>query len=274
METNDVGIHPSASVHPKAELGSGVFIGPGAVVGEHVRIGRRTRIEAHVNLDGWTEIGEECRFSPFSSIGTEPQDLSYRGEETRVVIGDRNVFREYITINRGTVKGGGITRIGSDNYFMAYAHVGHDCTVGNEVILTNAATLGGHVSVGDFCYLSAMTGVHQFCRIGRYSFIGGFSVITQDVLPFSKWAGLRPLQFYGLNAIGLRRRGFSRERIKILKAMFKIIFYSDLNTTQALDRIREEVPPGEDRDEIISFMSSSRRGFHKKAGQEWSDDSE
>ena len=274
MEKDEVRIHASASVHPKAELDSGVFIGPGVVIGEHVRIGHGTRLEAQVNLDGWTEIGAECRFSPFSSIGTEPQDLSYSGEETRVVIGDRNVFREYITVNRGTVKGGGITRIGNDNYFMAYAHVGHDCTVGNEVILTNAATLGGHVTVGDFCYLSAMTGVHQFCRIGRYSFIGGFSVITQDVIPFSKWAGLRPPLLFGLNAVGLRRRGFSRERIKDLKAMFKIIFHSDLNTTQALERIKKEFSPGEDRDEIIGFMSSSRRGFHKKAGQEWRDDSE
>jgi len=274
METDEVRIHPSASVHPKAELDSGVFIGPGVVVGEHVRIGRNSRLEAHVNLDGWTEIGAECRLSPFSSIGTEPQDLTYHGEETRVVIGDRNIFREYITVNRGTVKGGGITRVGSDNYFMAYVHVGHDCQVGNEVILTNAATLGGHVTVGDFCYLSAMTGVHQFCRIGRCAFIGGFSVITQDVLPFSKWAGLRPPQLFGLNAVGLRRRGFSRERIKAIKEMFKIIFYSDLNTTQALDRIKEEFSPGEDRDEILDFMSSSRRGYHKKAGQEWHNDSE
>jgi len=146
--------------------------------------------------------------------------------------------------------------------------------VGNEVTLTNAATLGGHVTVGDFCYLSAMTGVHQFCRIGRYAFIGGFSVITQDVLPFSKWAGLRPPQLFGLNAVGLRRRGFSRGRIKAIKEMFKIIFYSDLNTTQALDRIKEEFSPGEDRDEILGFMSFSRRGFHKKAGQEWHNDSE
>ena len=268
MNESEVTIHSTAVVHPKAQLDKGVTIGPFSCIGERVKIGKNTHIQAHVFVSGLTEIGQDCFFSPFSSIGTEPQDVTYKGEETVVKIGDRNVFREFITINRGTVKGGGRTIIGSDNYIMAYSHVAHDCLVGNQTIFLHGATLGGHVVVDDFATVGALSGIHQFCHIGRYAYIGGSSVITQDVLPFSRVAGARPPFILGLNAVGLRREGFSRERIRNLKEMFKIIFYSNLNTRQALDKIKEKFSPGEDRDDIINFIQSSKRGIIKKIGEE------
>jgi len=269
MAGREVFVHPTASVHAKAKLDAGVWVGPYCAIGEHVTILKNTRLDSHVVVQGRTEIGADSRFSPFSTIGGEPQDLGYRDEETQVRIGDRNFFREFITINRGTIKGGGLTEIGSDNYFMAYVHVGHDCRVGSHITLTNAATLGGHVSVEDHVYLSAFCGVHQFCRIGRYAFVGGFSVLTQDVLPFCRVAGMRPIHIFGLNVIGLRRKGFSNERIAALKEMFRLFFYSDLNTTQALEKIQSQFPAGEDRDEIIKFVQSSKRGIVKKTTDQW-----
>jgi UDP-N-acetylglucosamine acyltransferase len=274
MSRNEVFIHSTAAVHSKARLDSGVWIGPYSFIGENVTIQKDTRVEAHVCVDGLTEIGERCRFSAFSSIGTEPQDVSYQGEKTLVKIGDRNIFREFVTVNRGTVKGGGKTAIGSDNYFMAYSHVGHDCLVGNETVFINAATLAGHVTVDDCATVGAFSGVHQFCRVGKYAFIGGYSVIVQDVLPFCRVAGARPTHIYGLNAIGLRRKGFKRERLKSLQEIFRIIFYSDLNTSQALEKIEKEMPASEDRDEIISFIRASERGLIKKTAEKWEEESE
>jgi UDP-N-acetylglucosamine acyltransferase len=274
MRKDETYVHPSALVSSKAKLDLGVWVGPSSIIGENVTIGKNTRIDAKVYIDGHTEIGEDCRFWPFVSVGTEPQDLTYDAQDTAVKIGDKNIFREFITINRGTAKGGGATVIGSDNYLMAYSHVAHDCVVGSGTIFMHGATLGGHVSVGDFATVCAMGGIHQFCRIGKFAFIGGKSTITQDVLPFCRVAGERPTQFYGLNTIGLRRKGFSRDRIKALKGMFKIIFYSDLNTSHALSRIEEEFPLSEDRDDIIAFIRSSKRGFVKKPGDRWDADSE
>ena len=274
MSSHDITIHSTATVHPKARLDSGVWIGPNCVIGEKVSLGRNTRLESNVSIIGLTEVGADCRFAPFSSIGTGPQDTGYKDDETVVRIGDGNIFKEFITVHRGTVKGGGVTRIGDRNYFMAYSHIAHDSQVGNEVILTNNATLGGHVVVQDFAYLSAFAGVHQFCRIGRYAFIGGFTVVTQDVPPFTKVAGMRPIKFYGLNSIGLRRRGFSNERIHALRDMIKILYYSDLNTTQALDKILSSFPPGEDREEIIGFIRASKRGIVKKTAEKWEIESE
>jgi len=274
MNRNEVSIHSTATVHPKAHLDSGVWVGPYSFIGEKVKIHKNTRIDGHVHLDGLTEIGESCQFSAFSSVGTEPQDIDYQGEKTLVKIGDRNIFREFITINRGTVKGGGKTVIGNDNYFMAYSHVGHDCFVGNETIFINAATLAGHVTVDDFATVGAFSGVHQFCRVGKYAFIGGYSVITQDVFPFCRVAGVRPVHIYGLNSIGLRRKRFSRERLKTLKDIFEIFFYSELNTTQALERIEKEISRGEDRDEIINFIRDSQRGIIKKTSEKWEVESE
>lgn len=272
MSERTLSIHPKAIVHPNAHLDSGVQIGPYSVIGENVSIKKDTVLEAHVCIVGKTEVGTNCRFSPFSSIGTEPQDVTYEGEETSVRIGNNNIFREFITIHRGTAKGRRETVIGNNNYFMAHSHVAHDCIVGNEIIFLHGATPGGHVIIEDFSTIGAWSGVHQFCRIGKYAYIGGYSVITQDVLPYSRVAGGRPPLFYGLNAIGLRRKGFSRERLKTLKDMFKIIFYSDLNTTQAVDRIENEFPASEDRDEIIFFIRDSKRGIIKRAPEPWQED--
>ncbi len=274
MPRSEVFVHPTSLVHPQAQLEEGVWVGPHCVIGEKVVIRRNTRLEGNIQILGSTEIGESCRFSPFSVIGGEPQDVGYRQEETKVRIGDRNVFREFITVHRGTVKGGGETVVGNDGYFMAYSHIAHDCRVGNTVVFTNAATLGGHVSVDDFATISAFSAVHQFNRIGRFAYVGGFTVVTQDVVPFAKVAGMRPVLFYGFNAIGMRRQGFTRERIQIVKEMFRILFYSDLNTSQAIERIQAQIPAGEDRDEVIRFVQSSKRGIIKKSSGKWDEESE
>lgn len=273
MRSSEVFVHPTSVVHPQAQLGEGVWIGPHCVIGEKAVIHGRTRLEGNIQILGSTEVGESCLFSPFSVVGGEPQDVAYRQEETKVRIGDRNVFREFITVHRGTVTGGGRTSIGNDNYFMAYSHIAHDCRVGNFVVFTNGATLGGHCSVDDHATLSAFVGVHQFCRIGKSAYIGGYTVVTHDVVPFAKVAGMRPVLFYGLNAIGLRRRGFSRERIQTVKEIFKILFYSDLNTQQAVEQIQARIPAGEDRDEIIRFIQASKRGIIKKPSGTWDDES-
>jgi|Deesub1362B_J571_1020462.scaffolds.fasta_scaffold00693_6 UDP-N-acetylglucosamine acyltransferase len=269
MRKNEVFIDERAFVHPDAELDNEVEIGPFCVIDKNVRIGKGTKIRANVHVTGKTEIGENCYFSPFSSIGTEPQDLTYKGEETLVKIGDNNIFREFITVHRGTIKGGGITQIGNNNYFMAYTHIAHDCKVGNETIFVNGATLGGHVIVDDYAIIGAFSGVHQHCRIGKYAFIGGYSIITQDVLPFSRVAGGRPALIFGVNVIGLRRRGFSNEKIKILKEIFKIIFWSDMNTSQALEKIQKEFKLSPEIEEIINFIKSSKRGIIKKRAEAW-----
>jgi UDP-N-acetylglucosamine acyltransferase len=274
MSAPEVVIHPAATVHPKAELDAGVRIGPDCVVGPDVRLGKNTFLESHVSIIGTTEVGADCRFAPFVSIGSEPQDLGYKDDPTVVRIGDGNVFKEFVTVHRGTVKGGGVTRIGDRNFLMAYTHIAHDCQVGNEIVFTNNATLAGHVVVQDYAMLSAFTGVHQFCRIGRYAFSGGFTVITQDLPPFCKVAGMRPVRIYGLNSVCLRRRGFSSERVRVLRDMIKVLFFSSLNTTQALERIEASFPPGEDRDELVGFVRSSRRGIIKKASEKWDSESE
>jgi UDP-N-acetylglucosamine acyltransferase len=273
MRLNEVFVHPTSVVHPRAQLGEGVWIGPHCVIGEKAVIKGRTRLEGHIQILGAAEIGESCLFSPFSVIGGEPQDVGYRKEDTRVRIGDRNVFREFITVHRGTVKGGGLTSIGNDNYFMAYSHIGHDCLVGNCIVFTNGSTLGGHCTVDDYATLSAFVGVHQFCRIGKFAYIGGYTVVTHDVVPFAKVAGMRPVLLYGLNAIGLRRQGFNRDRIRNVKEIFKILFYSDLNTQQAIEEIRARIPDGEDRDEVIRFIQASKRGIIKKPSGTWDDES-
>jgi UDP-N-acetylglucosamine acyltransferase len=275
MEPNsDVTVHPAATVHPRAELAPCVWIGPGCVVGEHVRIGRGTRLEAQVVVEGWTTIGEDNVFSPCSAIGGPPQDIGYKNEETRVVIGDRNQFREFITVHRASAKEERVTSIGDDGYFMAYAHIAHDCRIGSRVILTNGATLGGHVHIGDRANISGFVGIHQFCRIGRFAFVGGFSVLTQDVLPFAKVVGQRPPRVFGMNVIGLRRNGFSKERIAAIKKIYGLLFYSGLNTTQAVEAIRAECPAGEDREEILTFIAASKRGLVKKTAEKWESESD
>ena len=263
---DDVVIHQTAVVHPGAVIGAGTVVGPHAVVGEHVVIGRRCRIGASTVVDGWTEIGDDCEFSPFGSVGLVPQDLKFKGEETRLVIGNRNVFREFVTLHRGTRGGGGITRIGDRNYLMAYSHVAHDCAIGSDTIFGNGATIGGHVTVEDFVTISALSGVHQFCRIGRHAFIGGASVVTKDALPFAKSVGNRA-RIFGLNTIGLVRRGFPPDVVKKLRKAYRYLLTSKLNTAHALDKIeQDESLRCADVDYLVQFIRSSKRGVILRRG--------
>ena len=228
-----------------------------------MELGEGCELLSHVAIEGPTNIGAQNKFFPFASIGLAPQDLTYAGEPTRLEIGDHNTVREYVTINRGTVKGGGVTRVGDHNLIMAYTHIAHDCQIGNHVIMANAATLGGHVTVGDWANVGALCPVHHFVRIGAHSIIGGGSTITRDVLPFSKTSAERGTHAYGLNAVGLERRGFSKERIEKLHHAYKILLASKLNTSQALEKLKAESDLGEDVEMLIAFIESSERGVVK-----------
>lgn len=256
-------IHPAAIVDPRAQVHPSCQIGPYCVVGPDVELGENCQLLSHVAIEGSTKIGSHNCFSPFCSIGFAPQDLTYAGEPTRLEIGDHNQIREFVTINRGTVKGGGLTRVGSHTLIMAYSHVAHDCKIGDHVILANAATLGGHVVVEDWATVGALCPVHHFVRIGAYSFIGGGTTITRDVLPFSKTAAARDTHAYGLNAIGLERRGFSKERIRKIHHAYKLLLASKLNTSQALEKLKSEPDRGEDVDMLIRFIEASERGVIK-----------
>lgn len=254
--------HPTAIVSPEAELNDDVSVGPYAVIGPRVAIGAGCVVGAHAVLEGPSEFGARCRIYPFASIGSDPQDLKYRSEETRLSIGPDNIFREFVTINRGTAGGGGVTSIGASNFFMAYAHVGHDSTVGSHTIFANAATLAGHVVIEDGATVGAYSGVHQFCRVGRDAFIGGYTVVTQDALPFVKTVGNRAAAF-GINTIGLERKGFKAESIQALKRAYRILFQSKLNTGQAIERIEAELAEHEECRYLIGFIKSSTRGIVK-----------
>ncbi len=255
-------IHPMAQVDPGAVLGEGVKVGAFAVIGDGVEIGDDTEVGAAAQIYGPTKIGVKNRIFPNACIGFEPQDLKFQGEEVRLEIGDRNQFRECCTIHRGTAKGGAVTRIGSDNLFMAYTHVAHDCQVGSRTIFANNATLAGHVEVHDDASISAFTSVHQFCRVGRHAYVGGYSVVTMDALPFAKTVGLKPA-FYGLNSIGLKRKGFNPDSIKRLEQAMRILVRSGLNTAQALEKIRAELSGDEAVDYLVSFIETAKRGVHK-----------
>jgi UDP-N-acetylglucosamine acyltransferase len=254
-------IDATAVVHREAEIGSGTSIGAHAYIGPHVRVGTNCRIGANAVVDGWTEIGDETEIYPFASIGLPPQDLKFRGEETRLVIGRHNIFREFVTIHRGTRGGGGITMIGDRNVFMAYVHVAHDCQIGSDTIFGNMATLGGHVAVEDFANISAGSGIHQFCRVGCHAFIGGYSVITKDALPYARTVGSRPARNYGLNIIGLVRRRVAPEVIEKLKRVFRYLLRSKLNTTAAVHRIQQDrsLACAEVR-HVVEFIRTSARG--------------
>jgi len=256
-------LHPTAIVSAKAELGEGVSVGPYSIIGDHVTIGQGCRLESHVVIQGRTQIGNHCRFFPYASIGLPPQDLKYKGEDTELVIGDYNIFREYVTVNRGTVQGGGRTLIGNHNFFMVYGHVAHDCILGNHIILANAATLAGHVIIEDFATIGAFSGVHQFCRIGTHGFVGGYSVITKDVLPYSKTVSARDARNYGVNTIGLERRGFSADSIRSIRAAYRVILQSKLNTSQALSVLRERFADQPGVQVLIGFIEKSQRGIIK-----------
>ena len=253
-------IDPRAIVHPTAEIGAGTVVGPNAAIGAHVRIGRHCRIGTSAVIEGPTEIGDDTQVYPFASIGLNPQDLKYRGEPTRLVIGRGNIFREFVTIHRGTEVGGGLTSIGDRNLFMAYAHVAHDCRIGNDTIFGNAATLGGHVWVEDFATISAFSGVHQFCRVGEHAFIGGYSVVTKDALPYGKSVGNRA-RIYGLNTVGLIRRGFSPDTVSKLKRAYRYLLVSRLNTSRALLQIeQDEALVCPEVAYLVQFIRNSQRG--------------
>lgn len=254
-------IHPTAVIAAGAKIAETATIGPFCVIGEHVEIGEDTTLVSHVMVDGHTKIGARNRIFSFAAIGVEPQDLKYTGEPTRVEIGDENTIRESVTISRGTNKGGGLTTIGSGNLLMAYVHVGHDSHVGSGCILANNATLAGHVHIEDFANVGAFCPVHQFCTVGTYAFIGGGTIVTQDVLPFSLTSAKRENRAFGINKVGLRRRGFSEERLRKLHTIFRLLLAAKLNTTQAVEKIREL--GGEDADLVAGFIERSERGVIK-----------
>jgi UDP-N-acetylglucosamine acyltransferase len=255
-----VRIHPSAVVMKGAVVGAGTTVGPNAVIGPHVKLGKECRIGASAVVDGYTEIGDGTEIYPFASIGLIPQDLKFKGEETHLRIGERNIFREFVTIHRGTRGGGGATTIGNRNVFMAYAHVAHDCRIGDDTIFGNNATLGGHVFVDDFATISAGSGVHQFCRIGRHAFVGGYSVVTKDALPYAKTVGNRA-RIYGLNTIGLIRRGFTEEVVGKLKRAYRYLLQSRLNTTRALRQIEQDATLScPEVQYLVDFIRTSQRG--------------
>lgn len=255
-------IHPTAIVSGKADLDDDVLIGPYCVIGDNVAIGSGTKILSHVTMEGPLEIGRNNHFYPFSSIGSPPQDLKFRGEETRLVIGDRNTFREFATVNRGTSGGGGVTRIGDGNFFMVYSHIAHDCQLGSHIIFGNAVTLAGHVTIGDHAIIGAFTGLHQFCRVGDHAFIGGYSVLTRDALPFIKTVGQRNLaKTYGVNRVGLERKGLPSESIERLETAYRLLFRSKLNTSDALVRLKKEGIRSSEIETLVRFIETSERGF-------------
>jgi UDP-N-acetylglucosamine acyltransferase len=256
-------IHPSAIVDPAAKVPASCHIGPFCTVGPDVEMGEECELISHVVLQGPTRLGRKNRIFPFAAVGMQPQDLKYAGEPTRLEVGDGNDIREYVTIHRGTVTGTGVTRLGSGCLIMAYAHIAHDCVVGNDVIMANAATLAGHATVEDHAVVGAFSAVHQFTRVGQYAYVGGGTIITQDVLPFSKTVARREAKAYGSNAIGLERRGFSRERIRQIHHAFKVLLNSKLNTAQAVEELQAEADLGEDVRTLIEFIQKSERGVIK-----------
>src|SRR5246500_2825960 len=256
-------IHPTAIIDPGAKLHPGINVGPYCTIGADVELGEGCELVSHVVMAGPTKIGSHNRFFPFSSIGLAPQDLSYAGEPTCLEIGDHNQIREFVTVNRGTVKGGGLTKVGSHVLVMAYTHIAHDCRIGDHVLLANAATLGGHVIVEDWAQVGALCPVHHFVRIGTHAFIGGGTTITQDVLPFSKTSAERNTHAFGMNSVGLERRGFSKERLARIHHAYKVLLASKLNTTQALEKLKAEGDLGEDVALLIQFIESSERGVIK-----------
>lgn len=267
-------VHSTAIVHPKAELGEDVIIGPYCVVGEHVKIGAQTELVAHVHVAGHTEIGRRCRVFPFSSIGTPPQHLQYKDEPTKVVIGDHNVFRENVTINRGTVFGGGVTRIGHHNFLMAYTHVAHDCELGNHIVIANAANLAGHIFIGHYAVIGGLVGLHQYVRIGEYAMIGGCSALGRDVPPFVRAAGGYRAQMFGLNTIALRRHGFSPERIACLKDTYDLVFRQGHRLQEAIKLARNQFGESTDVLAFLTFLESTRRGICQNSNRELDEEEE
>jgi len=253
-------IHPAAVVSPGAELGTGVKIGPYSTIGSNVRIGSDSIIGAHVVIEGHTEIGERNRISPFSSIGIAPQDIAYKGEDTRLLIGDDNVIREYVTISRATTKEEWKTVVGNSNYIMAYAYIAHDCYLGDMIIMSNAATLGGHIKIGDHSIIGGLVAIHQFVRIGAYAFIGGMTGIVKDIPPFMITSGSRA-RLYGINRKGLTRQGFSKEIIGGLKKAYRIIWRQNRRFSEGIKQVRNEVKSTPELEMLLNFFEGSKRGI-------------
>ncbi len=262
VREEDARIDPTAHVAPTARIGTGSVIGPHAVIGANVVLGKQVRVGASAIVDGHTTVGDETEIYPFASVGMPPQDLKYKGEPTRLEIGKRNIVREFVTMHRGTAGGGGLTTVGDRNLFMNYAHIAHDCHIGSDTIFGPGATLGGHVAVDDFATISAYSGVHQFCRVGRHAFIGGYSVVTKDALPFAKTVGSRSLcRVYGLNTVGLQRRGFDDDTLRKLKRAYRYLLQSKLNATQAVQKIASDPSLScPDVDYLVTFIRTSTRG--------------
>jgi UDP-N-acetylglucosamine acyltransferase len=256
-------VHPTAIIDPWAKVPASCKIGPYCVIGAHVELGENCELVSHVAIGGPSKIGAANAFFPFAAIGMAPQDVTYKGEPTRLEIGDHNEIRECVTISRGTVKGGGLTKVGSHTLIMAYAHIGHDSVIGDHCMLVNGATLGGHVTVEEWAVVGALCPVHQFVRIGAHSYIGGGTTITQDVLPFSMTSAARDTHAYGMNKVGLERRGFSKERIRKIRYAYKTLLASKMNTSQALAKLKSEPDRGEDVDMLIRFIEAAERGVIK-----------
>ena len=256
-------IHPSSTVDSGSRVPASCTVGPYCIIGPEVQLGENCKLHPHVVLGGPSKLGSNNQIFPFAVVGGEPQDITYKGEPTRLEVGDRNVIREYVTITRGTLKGGGATRVGSDTLIMAYTHIGHDSVIGDHAMLINGATLAGHVIVEQWAVVGALCPVHQFVRIGAHSYVGGGTTITQDVLPYSMTSAERDTHAFMLNKVGLQRRGFSPERIRKLHHAFKVLLASKLNTSQALEKLRAESEVGEDIELLIRFIETSQRGVIK-----------
>jgi UDP-N-acetylglucosamine acyltransferase len=253
-------IHPTAIIDPKAEIDSGVAIGPFCCIKKNVKIKTGTTLLSHVIIEGSTEIGENCTIHPYASIGFPPQDLKYRGEDTKLVIGNNNTIREYVSMHRASVGGDGTTLIGSSNFFMAYVHVAHDCKIGSNVVLANAATLAGHVRIDDSAVVGGLVAIHQYTRIGSYAMIGGFSGIGQDIPPYMIASGARA-KLYGPNTIGLKRHGFKDETINDIKKAYKILFREKRTLKDAMKKIREEMPDVAEITHLLEFIETNKRGI-------------
>jgi UDP-N-acetylglucosamine acyltransferase len=256
-------VHPTAIIDPSAKVAASCTVGPYCVIGGDVELGENCRLISHVAIEGPTKIGSDNSFFPFCAIGMAPQDVTYKSEPTRLEIGDHNEIREYVTINRGTVKGGALTRIGSHILIMAYTHIGHDSVIGDHAMLVNGATIAGHVTIEEWAVVGALCPVHQFVRIGAHSYVGGGTTITQDVLPFSMTSAARETHAYLMNKVGLQRRGFSKERIAKIHHAYKVLLASKMNTSQAIEKLKSEPDRGEDVEMLIRFIETSERGIIK-----------
>ena len=256
-------IHPQAVVAASAKLGEGVRIGAYAIIGDGVEFGDGCVVNAHAQVLGPSRFGKNNLFHSYCVVGGDPQDYTFAGEHAELIVGDKNIFREYVTVSRGTKKGGGVTRLGDGNFFLAYSHIGHDCQIGSHTLFVNGATLAGHVTVEDYVTIGAFSPVHQFCRIGRHAYIGASTVITQDVTPFAKVVTQRETKSYGINAIGLERKGFSEERLKALKSAYRLLLRSKLNTSQAIQEMKKSLASSADVQELIQFIEKAERGIVK-----------